>query len=1068
VSAQEYVSAQASPVSFAQQRMWFTERMAPGNPAQHLRFAAWVDGPLDVDRLADAVNTVVERHEVLRTCFAVFGGELQQVVLSEVRLPVPVVDLSGAADPDTAVRDWAVEEFRRPFALDTAPPLRLAVLRTDEHRHALLMTVHHIAADAWSRRVLLHELASAYSAAAQPPRSRIQYADYAAWQRDQFDRGGFDADLTYWQHQLADLSTLDLPTDCPRPPTPSYRGATSRLIIDAEFRAQLAALAADQRASLFMVLLAGFSVVLSRFSGQSDVVVGTPVANRERRETHELVGFFVNMLVVRLRLHGAPSLRELIDRTAEVCKQAYDHQEAPFDRVVDRLAPDREPSRHPLFQVVFQLVDEPAGVVDLPGLHTEPLALDDPTAPFDLVCTVTPTPAGALACELQYATDLWQQSSADRMCDAWLAVLSAVVTDPDSRAVDVDLLSARDRALLAAVNRTGRQLSEPATVDRLFRARAERSAGDIAVVDRDCRLTYGELAERADRLAAALTDAGVGIDSPVGLLMYRSAELVTAMLGVVLAGAAYVVLDPTYPPERLQLMISELGVTAVVVRRDPPAWLTTATPTVLSMTDVPADSAGTRMATPRGEPDSLVSVMFTSGSTGRPKAVGVSHRAVVRLVTRTDYIDIGPDDVMMHVGDPSFDITTLEVWGALAGGARLVVLAGDEPLGADRVVAAVRAHRPTILSLTGMLFNQVTDIDPAVFAGLHHLFVVGEVMDPRRTRRVLRHGAPARLHNGYGPTENTTFSTCYLANQLPDDAPSVPIGTPITNTTVHVLDERLRPVPVGVPGELYVGGLGLARGYLGQPALTAQRFVPDPFAAVPGQRLYRTGDLVRWQTDGALRFLGRADRQVKLRGYRVEPGEIESALCGCAWVRECAVRLMRVDTDTRLIAYVVPRPGHHLLGAALRAELTRMLPPFLIPQHFVVLDELPTTPSGKLDTDALPGPEASLPVSAATRVAPRTPSEQQLWEIWSDLLRVTELGVRDNFFTVGGHSLLATTLVTAIAQHFRVAVALRRVFELPTIAEQAAEIDRLADQVVPDELDGLVAELTRLDSKEIS
>ncbi len=1053
-------TAAAAAPSFAQERLWVTDQVGLGGGVHHLTFAAELDGPLDVGALRSALDTIAARHETLRTCLAVHDGTLHQVIVPDVRIPLTI---TGPVPPEDVPRLLA-EEAARPFALDRPPLLRVVLLPITEHRHVLLVVVHHIAADAWSRPVLVRELAAAYTAAcagrpAELPDLPLQYADHAAWQRDLLDRGAFDPGLAYWRERLSGALELALLPDHRRPARRSHRGAALVFDLDPELADRVRRLAANHGVSTFMVLLTGFLVVLARWTAQTDLVVGTAVANRRRRETHGLIGFFVNLLALRVDLAGATRFRDCLDRTARACREAYDHQEVPFERLVDELAPDRDLSRHPLFQVVFQLVDATGAELALDGLEARQLPVDDATAPFDLLCTVFDR-GGALTAELRYATDLWEPESVDRLRAAWLTALAAIESDVDGEVDGFIRLSATDREFLVGANGTERALPEPATVAHLVRGQLAHRADRTALTDHTGEWTYARLVARADRLAGALRSAGVGTDEPVGILMHRSAALVTAMLGVLTAGGGYVVLDPAYPPARLALMVHDLDLRAVVCAGDPPAWLRdTGVPTVL------LDAEGDVGEPDTGHPDGLVTVVLTSGSTGRPKGVAVPNRAVVRLVSATDYVDLGPDDVLVHLGDPSFDITTFEVWGALCNGARVHVLPGEEPLGPDEVLAVLRDVRPTVLCLTATLFNQVVSTDPTAFAALRHLFVVGEVMDPERTRTVLERGAPGVLHNGYGPTENTTFSACHRIDDLPADALSVPIGTPIANTTAYVLDEGMRLVPVGVPGELYVGGTGLARGYVNRPGPTAERFVPDPFGSAGG-RLYRTGDLVRWNHAGVLEFLGRRDHQVKLRGHRIEPGEVESALRGCAGVHDCAVRLVDVDGDQRLVGYVVPVAGHPLDAAVLLAELRSTLPPFLVPNHLVEVAALPTTTSGKLDATRLPGVGKSLPVPGPEAHAPRTSTERELWRIWARALRVEHFGVHDDFFVLGGHSLLATVVVTAVRDRFAVDLPLRGVFDAPTVAALAAEVDaRRNRRAGPDGLDELVTELKRLGTR---
>ncbi|MFJ7213481.1 amino acid adenylation domain-containing protein [Amycolatopsis sp. NPDC098790] len=1057
-------AAMSGVPSFAQERLWLVDQLTGAGAVYNLHLVTEIEGPLDVGALGRSISACVARHEALRTCLESIGGELRQVVRPAEPVPLGTTDLrtTSAEAPSVTVAEAVAELVARPFALDTGPLLRADLLRTAEERHVLVLVVHHVAADAQGLDILTAELAAGYRAAlrgdepALPPLP-VRYADYAAWQRERLEEGAFDEDFAYWRDRLAGLPVLDLPADHPRPPVPSHRGACHHVDFDAAFAARLRDFGREEGASLFMVLLAAFLVAMGRRADQSDVVVGTAAANRGRPETEGLIGFFVNLLAIRVDLAPPLTLRDAVRRTAVACKQAYDHQAAPFEKVVQALGGDRDPSRHPVFQVVFQLLGGPHPAPELPGLRTRTVPVDTPTAPFDLLFTVVEASDG-LSCEVRYASDLWEAPTVERMAGEWHAVLAAVLDDPGRDLRDVPLLSPVDRALLERENAAAAAFRPVDTVVDLVRAQVAEFPGRIALADPRGQWTYRELDRRAGALAATLAAAGVRPDAPVGLLLERSADLVTAMLGVLKAGAAYLVLDPAYPAERLALMVRTARPAAVVTRGAPPSWVT--------VPAVPLDGPVPAGPSPDGEgarPDGLAAVVFTSGSTGHPKAVGVPHRGVARLVADPDYVGITAGDVVLHLGDPAFDITTFEVWGALAHGARVVVLPGDRPLGPDEVLAAVRDHRPAVLSLTATLFNQVVDVDPGGFAGVRHLFVVGEVLDPGRTATVLRAGGPRWLHNGYGPTENTTFSTCHRMERPPEPGAAVPIGRAIGGTTLHVLDRRLRRVPPGVPGELYVGGHGLARGYAGQPGATARRFVADPFGP-PGSRMYATGDQVRRAADGTLRFLGRLDRQVKVRGHRVEPGEVEAALLATDRVRACAVSTVDVGEDRRLVAYLVLGRGDAPTAARLREELARRLPAFLVPNHFVLLDRLPTTASGKLDEGALPGPEAGLRTLDTEAVAPRTPHERALWDIWAGALEVDGFGVHDDFFALGGHSLLATVVMARIREGLGPGLPLRTLFDHPTIAGLAEVVGtRAAAPSGPaDELDTLIAELTGL------
>ncbi|MCF3120472.1 amino acid adenylation domain-containing protein [Streptomyces arenae] len=1065
------------PLSHSQERLWYLEQLTPGDPAHHLSSATLVAGPLDAGRLASALRICATRHDLLRSTFHAGDDGPYTIVHPGSELPLREVDLGPEPAPEAVLRGALAQESARPFALDTAPALRAVLVRAGEERSVLLLTAHRVIADRAALTLVESELALFYGESGETfqanpdvarAKSPLAYADRAAR-----ERGVGDDCLPYWRERLRDLPPLDLPADRPRPRTATRRGTGHRLRVDARRAESLRRLAHEENVAAGTVPAAALAVLLARWTGRSDVAFGVPVDRRTAAGAAEF-GPYEDLLVLRTHLTGRPTFREVVRRVGRTREEAGQHAAVPFGRLVSLLAPERDLGRHPLCQAVLRTEGPPRTGFTATGCTTSALEWDDGTLSYDLQCTVTDDGRGGLDVELRLPSGLWLPGSADRMAAALRTLLTALADTPDRRIGDVPLLPPEDRALIDAWNATARPLPEPATVDGLFRSCVDRTPRAVALTDRTGSWTYAELARRAGSIARSLTGAGVTTDSPVALHMERSADLVAGMLGVLLAGGAHLVLDPGHPVERLRLMAEDAGISAVLSRGDPPAWLRDLGVPRLRLADA-EKGPDEALPPPRSHPDSLATVVHTSGSTGRPKGLGIPHRAVVRLITGTDYVTIGPDDVLLHLGDPAFDITAFEVWGALCNGARVDVLPGDEPLGPDEVLAALRELRPTVVSLTGTLFNRVADIDPRAFRGLRHLFVVGEVMDPRRTRAVLGGGAPpAHLHNGYGPSENATFSTTQLVGRLPDDAVSVPIGTAITNTTLHVLDEDLRPVPIGVAGELYVGGLGVARGYLRRPDLTAERFLPDPFAARPGASMYRTGDLVRWLPDGALDFLGRADQQVKIRGYRIEPGEIEAALLDRGDVRECVVRAVDVAGDRRLVAYVVPGPGRPPSAAELLGGLRDRLPSHMVPGHAVLLDALPTTASGKTDTRALPGITEDDPVPAdADTVPPRTATERALWDIWADALNVRAFGVHDSFFLIGGHSLLASVVRTAVRERLGVALPLRTLFDLPTIAGLAAEVERAGGEAVAartragsaddaERIDGLVAELERL------
>ncbi len=1053
------------PLSFSQERLWFLDQLEPGSAAYNIPAAFTLSGTLDVAALRSAFVEIVRRHEALRTSFVEVEGRPAQRIAPasgldsglEILLAVPMVDLSGlgAEERERELSRLAAEEAGRPFDLSAGPLVRLTLLRLDEGEHAGLLNMHHIVSDGWSIGVLVSELTALYpvfagGAADSPsplPELPVQYADYALWQRQWLQGEVLEGQLAWWRERLAGAQgALELPTDRPRPAVPGHRGGRVALDLSPELTAALLALGRRGDATLFMTLLAGWSALLSRCAGQPDVLVGSPIANRNRLETEGLIGFFVNTLVLRADLAGDPGFAELLSRVRHETLGAYAHQDLPFERLVQELQPDRHLSRSPLFQMMFALQNAPRPEIDLPGLALRLLPSQAVSAKFDLTLVVERR-GERLSAVLEYSRDLFDAATALRLLERWRTLLAAAAAAPESRTGDLPLLTeAERRQVVEAWNDARTSYPSETPIHRLFEAQVEADPEAVAVVSDGESWTYAELNRRANRLAHHLRSLGVRPETPVALCLEASPELVAGLLAVLKAGGLYVPLDPSYPEERLAYMLEDSGAAVLVTRSAPPARLAEAGAALVRL-----DADGARIArrsarNPRSLADlggaQLAYVMYTSGSTGRPKGIGIPHRAIARLVCDTAYIDLGPADRVAQISNVSFDAATFEIWGALLLGGSLICLRKDVALSPRDLAGEIGRREITTLFVTTALFNQLVDEEPGVFRGVRHVLFGGEAVDPRRVREALRHGPPERLLHVYGPTENTTFSTWHRVQEVAADAVTVPIGATLSNSRLYVLDARLQPVPVGVAGELYLGGDGLARGYHRRPELTAERFVPcPPWAALeePGARLYRTGDRVRLLPDGAVEFLGRIDGQVKLRGFRIEPGEIEALLARHPAVAE-AVVLVREDApgDRRLVAYVVPR-GERPAAGELRQFLKQSLPDYMVPSAFVPMAALPLTPNGKVDRRALPAPDADRAPEEGF-VAPRTPVEEVLAGLWAEVLGVERIGVHDSFFELGGHSLLATRLASRLRGVFGVELPLRTLFDRPTLAELAAAV----------------------------
>ncbi len=1040
------------PASFAQQRLWFIDRLQPNGYTYNIPAALQLSGPLVVEVLESALLQLVRRHEALRTTFRLREAQPMQVIgPAPQSFALEVIDLEelDEGQREAELQRLVDEEGRRPFDLQAGPLLRCRLLRVAAQRHVLLLTMHHIVSDGWSMEVLFRELAEGYrsglrgEAAVLAPLP-IQYADYAVWQREWLQGAVLEQQLEYWRQQLAGVPpVLELPSDHARPAVQSFRGARRQARFSGALTAQLKALSRRHGATLFMALLGAFQVLLHRYSGQEDIVVGTPSAGRNRTELEPLIGFFVNTLALRTSVAGNPSFVELLGRVREAALGAYAHQDLPFERLVEELRPKRTLSHSPLFQVMFALQNMVGPARELEGLQVQGLETEWESAKFDLTLMVHEGEHEELVASLEYNTDLFEAESIERMLGHLHNLLQDIVADPERRIGALQMLSAAERErMLVSWNDTAAPYPAERSIGELFEARVARHPGRPAVVLGEVELSYGELNARANCIAHRLLQAGVRRGDCVGICAERSLELIAGLVGILKAGGAYLPLDPAYPRERLAFMIEDGAVGVVLVQPHLEAALASGAAQRLVLEWSGAElqaQGGVNPPCVCGGSD-LAYVIYTSGSTGRPKGVAVPHRAVNRLVCNTDYVQLQEGDRVAHLSNISFDAATFEVWGALLNGASVVVLGQEIVLAPHRLAAALGEGGISATFLTAALFNHLAVQYPGCFERVGTVLFGGEAADPGCVARVMGDRPPRRLVNAYGPTEVTTFALTYCVPGVPAQGEGVPIGRPIRNTEVYVLDRYAQPVPVGVTGELYLGGPGLAQGYVRRAQLTAERFVAHPFSAAPGARLYRTGDLVRWRSDGNIEYLGRIDHQVKLRGFRIELGEIESVLGTHPEVQQSVV-LVREDRpgDRRLVAYVVARLSGQELVAKLRAWLKERLPDYMVPAALVVLQRLPLTPNGKVDRAALPAPESG--GGGIESLGPRTPTERWLAEVWREVLGVQQLGVEDNFFDIGGHSLLAVQIMERIRQQYGQEIPLAMLFEAGTVAALGRVID---------------------------
>jgi amino acid adenylation domain-containing protein/non-ribosomal peptide synthase protein (TIGR01720 family) len=881
------------------------------------------------------------------------------------------------------------------------------------------------------------------------------------WQRAWLQGEVLETELDYWRQQLRGApSVLELPTDRPRPPVPTFCGAAEPLHVSQPLTAGLKELSRQEGVTLFMTLLAAWQALLCRYTGQEDILIGSPIANRNRVETEGLIGFFVNTLVLRTGLSGNPSFRECLGRVREVCLGAYAHQDVPFEQLVEALQVERDLSHTPLFQVVLALQNAPLPAVELPGLSLGLVEMSSGTAKFDLTLSLMETEAGLVG-SLEYNTDVFEAGTVRQLLGHLERLLEQIVSDPAQRMWDVPLLTDAERQqALVQWNDTRTVYPRDQSLPQLFAAQAERRPDAVAVVYESEHLTYRELNQRANQLAHELQSRGVGPERRVGLCVERSLEMIIGLVGIVKAGGAYVPLDPRYPAERLAFMLEDAQVPVLLTQSDLVARLPEHHAHIVCLDQWEIRNLQSAIRNPESGvgPDNLAYVMYTSGSTGTPKGISIPQRAIHRLVFNTNYVDLTSEDRIAQASNASFDAATFEIWGALLHGARLVGITKEVALSPLDFAAGLRDEGISVLFLTTALFNQLAREVPWAFRGVRHLLFGGEAVDPQWVKEVLAHSGPERLLHVYGPTESTTFASWHLVQDVPEGASTVPIGRPIANTEMYLLDAYLQPVPVGVAGELYIGGDGLARDYFNRPELTAEKFVPNPYRA--GARLYRTGDSARYGRDGSIEFLGRIDHQIKLRGFRIELGEIEAVLSQHPGVSESVVMAREdVPGDKRLVAYVVPnkttdhRPqttdlekeeglGSWVLGlgsfsSELRQYVKAKLPEYMVPTAFVVMDALPLTPNGKVDRRALPAPEASRRELAEEFVAPRTAVEEVLARIWAEVLRLERVGVQDNFFELGGDSILSIQII-ARANEAGLRLTAQQMFQHQTIAELAA------------------------------
>ncbi|WDD36956.1 amino acid adenylation domain-containing protein (plasmid) [Nostoc sp. UHCC 0926] len=1034
------------PLSFAQQRLWFIDQLEPANSLYNLPTALYLKGSLNVTALSQTLNEIVQRHEALRTSFATVEEQAVQVMSPTLTLPLPIVNLQDLPESrrEVEVLRLVIGEAQRPFNLAYSPLLRATLLHLSEVEYVIMFTMHHIVSDGWSMGILIQEVGVLYEAFCKGqlsplPELPIQYADFAVWQRQWLQGQVLEAQLVYWQKQLgSSLSVLQLPTDRPRPKIQTFRGATKSFSLSTNLTEALKALSRNEDVTLFMTLLAAFKTLLHRYTGQDDILVGSPIANRNRNEIETLIGFFVNTLVLRTDLSGNPSFCELLRRVRECTLSAYAHQDLPFEYLIEDLQPERNLSYNPLFQVMFILQNASTEELKLPGLTLSPLKIETKTAKFDLSLSMEDTESG-LTGVFEYSIDLFDSVTISRMVDHFITLLSSIVANPDHRLFNLPLLTETERQqLLVDWNDTQAEYPQEQCIHQLFEAQVEQSPDAIAVVFEDQQLTYRELNQRANQLAHYLRSLGVGPEILVGICVERSLDMTIGLLGILKAGGAYVPLDPTYPSERLTFILEDAQVPVLLTQERLMKGIPQHQAEVVCLDtnwqDIDQESQENLLC--EVTTDNLAYVIYTSGSTGRPKGVMIKHHSTIAMLDWAKKI-FAAEALLGVLASTSicFDLSVFEIFVPLNCGGKVILVENALDLPTLRA-----AKNVTLINTVPSVIAELLRAD-GILTSVHTINIAGEPLQNKLVQQLYQWDNIQQVFNLYGPSEDTTYSTFAWIQKGTTNIP--PIGCPINNTQVYLLDQKLQLVPVGVPGELYIGGEGLARGYLNRPELTAEKFIPNPFSDKSATCLYKTGDLARYLPNGEIEYLGRIDHQVKVRGFRIELSEIEAHLSQYPKVRETVVVVRSDETSSqRIVAYVVPQSQQTLTITELRDFLELKLPNYMMPAAFVMLEALPLTPNGKVDRKALPAPEVTQLLSESDFIAPLTPTEEMLALIWAEVLGIEKVGIHNNFFTLGGHSLLATRVISQVRQVFQLDLPIRHLFEQPTIAGLAKDIEK--------------------------
>lgn len=1044
------------PLSYAQQRLWFLDKLEPHSAAYNIPFGMRINGKVDIDALRKALDKLIVRHESLRTTIKTVDGEASLKIIDQLRCDLPVTDLSKLPAPtsEAEVDSLAREEASRPFDLATSPLFRTRLLKLNDNEYVMLVTMHHVISDGWSLAVFFEELNEIYAGMTKGvdvhlPELKLQYADFASWQRGPLAEEQIARQLEFWGSKLAGAEPLlEFPTDRQRPLVQTYRGANYRTTFSPELLEELRVFSRNEGVSLFMTLLAAFYTLVYRHTNQEDLVLGVPIANRNYSDIERVIGFFANTLALRADLSGAPSFRTFLDQVKALALESYDNQDVPFEKLVEHLNPKRSLSHNPIFQVMFGLHNTPPLKPELSGLNLTPIEMNTGTSRFDMEVLVRENEDG-LGVLAEYSTDLFDESTIERFIERFEVLLRGIVKNPEENISVLPILTEAEQKLIVdEFNDTAKEFPTDKCVHQLFEDQAKITPDATAVVYKEQQLTYHELNQKANSIAHRLQEFNIGPECLVGLCVDRSVEMVAGVYGILKTGAAYVPLDPSYPVDRLKLMLDDSGASVIVSHQNLAKDLDPKRFKIIYMDDPSAVSDNDAFENPRTDVAmrNLAYINYTSGSTGVPKGVAIQHSSLNNYTQHLLEI-IGTDRPLQfaNVSTIAADLGNSCIYPALASGGTVHVISYDVLTNPDLFREYAIKHSIDVLKIVpshlSALLGENTD---GLELPKRCLIVGGEALSWDLVKRILDKERKCVVINEYGPTESTVGSAVAYIDKIESEyLASASIGKPAANTTTYILNENLQVVPIGVPGEIYIGGSGLARGYLNRPDLTAERFISDPFSKEEGGRLYRTGDLARYLPNGEMEYLGRIDDQIKIRGFRIELGEIESVIGQFGDIRESVVTTREEQKgDKRLIAYVVSRSDSKIEPAELRNFLREKLPDYMVPTAFVQLEKLPLTPNGKVDRKKLPAPEKDTLSAGDGFIAPRTETETKLAQIWSDLLGVDNIGVQDNFFELGGHSLLAIRMFSAVEESFRKSVPLATLFSAGTIEKLAEILDQ--------------------------